>query len=47
MTTMDAEIQGTPTQKTITKVFQLNESSSETDPCLVELKTVKKRIKTY
>lgn len=42
------DIQSTPTQKTtITMVIQLNESSSETDPCLVELITVKRRIRTY
>lgn len=42
------DIQSTQTQKTtITMVFQLNESSSETDPGLVELITVKRRIRTY
>lgn len=48
MITNDAvlHVQGTPTQKTtITMVFHLTESSSETDPGLVELITVKRRIK--
>lgn len=47
MTATGAAVQGTPTQKTITMVFQLDESLSEagTDPVEFEFVAVKRRKK--